>query len=113
MPPPFDDFVEPQSTSVGQIVLFVAVAALIVWLLIHLIRQRYNIRIVVRDGHVDVAGSLAARRAALQAFFTEWLPTVKFAKLYGHWDGRRLSLYGSGLTRGQFQQLRNYLTTEL
>lgn len=113
MPPPFDDFGSPKPISIGQVVLFVAVAALVVGLLTHLIRQGYNIRITVRDGRVDVAGALAARRAALQAFFTEWLPAVQRAKLYGHWDGRRLSLFGRGLTRGDLQRLRNYLTTEL
>jgi hypothetical protein len=60
-----------------------------------------------------VAGALAARRAALQSFFTDWLPTVRHASLYGRWDGRRLSLYGRGLARGDMQRLRNYLTTEL
>jgi S-adenosylmethionine:diacylglycerol 3-amino-3-carboxypropyl transferase len=114
MPSPFDELVRPQPITALQIVVMVTVAALIAGLLTHFIRQSYNIRITVRGGHVDVAGTaLAARRAAIRAFFAEWLPAVQNARLYGHWDGRRLSLYGSGLDRGQFQRLRNYLTTEL
>jgi hypothetical protein len=103
----------PQNFVV-QLVILVAVGALVVGLLTHLIRASYNIRITVRGGRVDVRGTaLAARRAALAAFFAEWMPDVRSARLYGHWDGRRLSLYGFGLDRAQRQRLRNYLLTEL
>ena len=115
MPSPFDVIAPPsEPMSAWQIVLLIAVLALIAGLLTHFVRQSYNIRITVRGGQVDVRGTaLAARRLAVQNFFAEWLPTVQNARLYGHWDGRRLSLYGTGLDRGQFQRLRNYLTTEL
>ena len=100
--------------TVPQLVLLVAGGALITALLTHLIRASYNIRITVRGGRVDVRGpALAARRAALVTFFAESLPDVRKARLYGHWDGRRLSLYGIGLDRAQRQRLRNYLLTEL
>jgi hypothetical protein len=104
----------PPPNFVAQLAILVAVGALIVGLLTHLIRASYNIRITVRGGRVAVRGTaLAARRAALAAFFAEWLPDVQNARLYGHWDGRRLSLYGFGLDRAQRQRLRNYLLTEL
>ena len=117
MPSPFDNLSpspESEPISFVQIILLIAVLALIAGLLTHFIRQSYNIRITVRGGVVDVRGTaLAARRLALQNFFAGWLPAVQSARLYGRWDGRRLSLYGSGLDRGQLQRLRNYLTTEL
>jgi hypothetical protein len=49
----------------------------------------------------------------MSAFFAEWLPTVRTARIYGNWDGRRLLLHGSGLDKGQLQRLRNFLLTEL
>jgi hypothetical protein len=100
--------------SLVHFALFVAVGALLVGLLTHLIRGSYNIRITVRGGEVIVGGTaLASRRAVMAAFFAEWLPDVQTARLYGHWDGRRLSLYGTGLDKGQKQRLRNFLLTEL
>ncbi len=103
-----------EPTALPQLLLLAAVAALTVGLLTHLIRASYNIRITVRGGRVDVRGpALAARRAALAAFFAEWLPDVQNARLFGRWDGRRLSLHGWGLSRGERQRLRNYLLTEL
>jgi hypothetical protein len=100
--------------SLSQTLILVAVLALLVGLVTHLIRASYNIRITVRGGRVDVRGTtLAARRAAIAVFFAEWLPGVRNARLYGRWDGHRLSLYGSGLDKGQIQRLRNYLLTEL
>jgi hypothetical protein len=97
-----------------SVTMMVFVAAIVAAMLTHFIRQSYNIRITVSRGRVEVDGSaLASRRAAVEAFFAECLPAVQSARLYGHWDGRRLSLYGYGVGRGELQRLRNYLTTEL
>jgi hypothetical protein len=104
--------VSPDSTL--HFVILVAVGALIIGLLTHFVRASYNIRITVRGGEVQIAGTaLASRRSVMSTFFAEWLPDVRNARLYGHWDGRRLSLHGSGLNRAQMQRLRNFLLTEL
>ena len=103
-----------QGPSPLDLALGLAGVALAVGLLAFGLRSVYNFRIAVRGGQVVVSGTaLTARRGAVADFFREFLPEVRRAWVLGRWDGRRLSLHGAGLTRGEWQRLRNFLLTEL
>jgi hypothetical protein len=97
------------------LLLKIAAVALVIGLVLHFLRRPSNLRIVVRNGLVAVDGPvLLARRGQVADFFAENLGDVRFARVAGFWDGRRLQLSCRGdLSRGQQQRLRNYLLTIL
>jgi membrane protein implicated in regulation of membrane protease activity len=99
----------------SQVLLQIAVAVFLILLVLHFLRPRWNLRIVVRDGAVDVQGrALTGRRGVVSDFFQKDMPEIRRARVDGYWDGRRLRLRcHGGLSPGQQQRVRNFLLTTL
>ena len=91
------------------------IAALVLVPAMLLGQARWNLRISVHDGKIDVAGhALQAKAVLVRNFWKDQLPEVCRARVEGRWDGQRLSLWFTGdLSAGQQQRVRNYLLTIL
>jgi hypothetical protein len=96
-------------------VLQIAVLVFVVALVVHFLRPACNLRIIVRNGQVEVTGrALTGRRGHVVDFFQYNLPEARQGWVEGHWDGRRLRLrFSGGLSGGQQQRIRNFLLTIL
>src|SRR4051812_31359543 len=96
-----------------RLTILLAVAGLILW--VYLKTRPCNLRVVVRDGAVDVQGSaLAGKRSQVADFFRKDLPDVRRACVEGNWDGRYLRLRFRGeLSPSQRQRIRNFLLVTL
>jgi hypothetical protein len=100
--------------TVHEIVSILFIAALVA-LAISCLRRPWNLRIIVRNGQVQVDGAaVGGRRADIVEFFRLELPEVHNARIEGRWDGRYLRTHFRGdLSLGQQQRLRNFLLTVL
>jgi hypothetical protein len=98
--------------ALGFLLLIVVLVGLPAYFLA---RGRWNLRITVRDGTIDIAGqALQAKSVPVRNFWKEQLSDVRRARVEGRWDGRRLQLRFDGdLSPGQQQRIRNYLLTIL
>lgn len=97
-----------------EIVSLLFIVALVA-LAISCLRRPSNLRIIVRNGRVQVDGSAArARRSEIVEFFQLELPQVRNVRVDGHWDGRYLrTRFRGDLSAGEQQRLRNFLLTVL
>lgn len=99
-----------------ETIVMLALAGFVLGLLGHfLVRRPCNLRVVVRQGHVQVSGPiLANRQGTVAEFFEQDLPEVRYARVEGFWDGRRLELRFAGeLSPGQQQRIRNFFLNTL
>jgi hypothetical protein len=95
-----------------QTIVTLTLAGFVLGLLGHfLLRRPCNLRVVVRQGRVQLSGPiLANRQGSVVEFFKQDLPEVRYARVEGFWDGRRLELRFAGeLSAGQRQRIRNFL----
>jgi hypothetical protein len=86
-----------------------AVAALVILYLV--VRRRWNLKIVVRGEDIRVSGqAIVARAVQVRNFFRLDMPEVDSCKVTGYYNGQRLQLWYQGLSPGQQQRIRNFLT---
>ena len=90
-------------------IVLVAAVALAIWYFVS--RSRWNLRIVVREGNIDVKGQAVAAKAVLiRNFFRQEFADLPRAKVEGFWNGHYLRLRCSrDLSVGQRQRIRSYL----
>jgi hypothetical protein len=97
-----------------EIISILFVAGLIA-LAFSCLRRPWNLRIIVRNGQVQVDGAaVGGRRSEIVEFFRLELAEARNARVDGHWDGRYLRTHFRGdLSAGQQQRVRNFLLTTL
>jgi hypothetical protein len=80
------------------------------------LRPRYDFRITVRGGGVDIQGAFpAAKRGALASFFARDVTLPQTVRIYGRRQGKgrwKLVLRGR-IDRWEKQRIRNFLLTVL
>jgi hypothetical protein len=91
------------------------VAGFFILLALHFLRPRAAFRITVRGERIAVTGLLPGGKGAeVVSFFRQELPEVSRARVEGYWQGRRLRLrFSRGLSAGQQQRIRNFLSFTL
>jgi len=109
-----DDTVLDEGPGLATILLRIALAAVIIWLIYRFVlTRRAEFTIRVRNGRVDYWGKVPLNaRASLDEFLTRDLGLAGDVRIMGNRLRGRLELWFQGpLTPGQKQRIRNFFMT--